>query len=209
LAVFGCSWAQGVGVIPADSFGAKLANLLNSTEYINYGIQGSSNSRSVLQLLKHISTPNVENSTAVFLVTTDARDCYIPNNGAIIDLGANFSSEQEQLKYLAQMSPRQLSFNLHRNILSMQTICRAYSIDDYYIVGWSDLDLDLPGIDSNKIYPKSCAQLFGYSGQYDYLNTPPNQYVDDKFHPSAQGHDAIAQTLYTWISKNQQSLKNP
>ena len=90
----------------------------------------------------------------------------------------------------------------------MQTICRTHSIDDYYIVGWSDLDLNLPGIDFSKIYPKTCAQLFGYSGQYDYLNTPSNQYVGDSFHPSEQGHDVIAQTLYTWISKNQQNLKN-
>lgn len=208
MAVFGCSWAQGVGVDPTNSFGAKLANLLNSTEYVNYGLQGSGNSRSVLQLLTHISTPNVKNSTAVFLITTDARDCSIAYDDTIIDLGANFSSEQEQREYLAQISPGQISFNLHRNILSMQTICRTHSIDDYYIVGWSDLDLDLPGIDSNKIYPKTCAQLFGYSGQDDFLNTPPNQYLRMCYHPSEQGHDVIAQTLYAWISKNQQSLKN-
>ena len=66
-------------------------------------------------------------------------------------------------------------------------------------MGWNDLNLMLPGVDANKIYPKSCVQLFGYSDQDDFLNSPPNQYCLKDQHPNEQGHELIAETLYDWI----------
>jgi len=71
LAVFGCSWTVGLGVLETDTFGARLANKLSATNFTNLGIQGSSNSRSVLQLLDYVKRTDipVENSIAVFLIT--------------------------------------------------------------------------------------------------------------------------------------------
>lgn len=88
-----------------------------------------------------------------------------------------------------------------KNVLTMQQICKHHQIKDYYIIGWSDIDLNFPGIDNSKIYPKTCAQLFGYTGQFNFLESPRNQYaVDDSKHPSELGHKLIAKKLYDWIS---------
>jgi hypothetical protein len=211
LAVFGCSWAVGEEVAPENTFGAKLAKKLNSTEYVNLGISSSSNSRSVLQLLRYIKLIKdtdipVEKSIAIFLITAPSRECAIIHHDQslleqehIIDIksGQKDAITQSWITHFSS-EPNQ-NFNLHKNILSMQAICRQYSIRDYYIVGWSDVDLKLPGIDATKIYHKSCVQLFGYKDQDDFLKNPPNHYVEKGRHPNELGHELIAQTLYNWI----------
>lgn len=210
LAVFGCSWTAGDEVPMENTFGAKLATKLNSTEYVNLGIPSSSNSRSVLQLLDYVNRSGIslENSIAVFLITTPARDCVIPHNyerdpGCIIDLTSSYADDPAltQSWVMHFSSDANVNFNLHKNVLSMQSICRQYGIRDYYMVGWSNVDLQLPGVDTAKIYDKSCVQMFGYKDQWDFLNGPPNHYVLPHYHPSELGHELIAQTLYNWITE--------
>ena len=213
LAVFGCSWAAGVGVLETDTFGSRLAAKLPTTNFTNLGIPGSGNSRAVLQLLEYIKCTDIpiENSIAVFLITTPFRECvitagYLNRPEHIIDLISDPTRTddvtQSWQKYF--LSETNANFNLHKNILSIQAICRQYNIRDYYIVGWSDIDVKLPGVDITKIYHKSCVQLFGYNDQWHYLKTPPdqyNQYLLTCGHPSQAGHELIAQTLHTWITK--------
>lgn len=211
LAVFGCSWAAGFGVSDSDTFGSRLAAKLPTTHFINLGIPGSSNSRSVLQLLEYVKRTDVpvENSIAVFLVTTSARECVITHDyprqpACVLDIHSGQPGKLVHSWERHFTSVANLNFNLHKNILSSQAICRQYSIRDYYIVGWSDIDLQLPGIDTTKIYHKSCVQLFGYHDQADYLTTPPNQYnqyLRECGHPSELGHELIAQTLHNWITE--------
>jgi hypothetical protein len=221
LAVFGCSWAVGTGVSPTDSFGARLSSKLSTTNFTNLGIEGSSNSRSVLQLLDYVNRTDisVENSIAVFLITTPARECVLLDNFRnpietktilrvedldgfkVVDLGVNPTDEisKNYIKHFASIST--LNFNLHKNVLSMQAICRQYKIQDYYMVGWSDVNLNLPGIDTNKIYHKSCLQLFEYEFPIDFSKRLPNQYLRNCGHPNELGHELIAQTLHDWIIK--------
>ena len=222
LAVFGCSWTAGVGVLATDTFGARLADKLSATNFTNLGIQGSSNSRSVLQLLDYVKRTDipVENSIAVFLITTPSRECILLdelhqpidetksifgvedlNSVKVVDLGVNQTDEisKNYIKHFASIST--LNFNLHKNVLSMQAICRQYNIRDYYIVGWDTVNLKLPGVDTAKIYYKSCAQLFGYEDLKDYVDRPPNQHVRVCGHPNELGHELIAQTLYNWITE--------
>ena len=208
LAVFGCSWTTGVGVLEIDSFGARLSNKLSTTNFTNLGINGSSNSRSVLQLLDYVKRTDIpiENSIAVFLITTPARECVIhqPDQlypGRVVDLISGQTDDRTQSWIMHFSSASNINFNLHKNVLSMQAICRQYKIQDYYIVGWSDVDLDLPGVNTDKIYHKSCVQLFGYNDQTHYMKTPPNQYLRICGHPSELGHELIAQTLHDWITK--------
>ncbi len=155
LAVFGCSWTVGLGVLETDTFGARLANKLSATNFTNLGIQGSSNSRSVLQLLDYVKRTDipVENSIAVFLITTPSRECILLDNlrqpidetksifgvedlasVKVVDLGVNQTDEisKNYIKHFTSIST--LNFNLHKNVLSMQAICRQYKIQDYYIV---------------------------------------------------------------------------
>jgi hypothetical protein len=214
VAVFGCSWTVGVGVLPTDTFGARLADKLSSTTFTNLGIQGSSNSRSVLQLLDYIKHKDisVENSIAVFLVTTSARECVIADPSRqcrtpIIDLTSGQTDDVTQSWITHFSSIPNINFILHKNILSMQSICRQYNIRDYYIVGWDQLVVDqliarkLPGVDTTKIYHKSCAQLFGYENLRDFAKRPSNQHVRMCGHPNELGHELIAQTLYNWITQ--------
>ncbi len=227
LAVFGCSWTVGLGVLETDTFGARLANKLSATNFTNLGIQGSSNSRSVLQLLDYVKRTDipVENSIAVFLITTPSRECILLDNlrqpidetksifgvedlasVKVVDLGVNQTDEisKNYIKHFTSIST--LNFNLHKNVLSMQAICRQYKIQDYYIVGWSDLDLNLPGIDTDKIYHKSCLQLFRYELPIYLMKKAPNQYLRECGHPNELGHELIAQTLHTWIT-NQNNVQ--
>ena len=208
LAVFGCSWTAGTGVSATDTFGARLADKLSITNFTNLGIEGSSNSRSVLQLLDYIKRTDIsaENSIAVFLITSPARECVITYHGEhhpdkIIDItsGQTDNLTQSWITYFSSLS--NINFNLHKNILSMQGICRQYKIQDYYILGWDSVDLNLPGIDTDKIYHKSCTQLFGFENLRDFANCPPNQHMRMCGHPNESGHKLIAQTLYNWITK--------
>ena len=214
LAVFGCSWTVGTGVLETDSFGARLADKLSATNFTNLGISGSSNSRSVLQLLDYIKRTDisVENSIAVFLITTSARECVIPEpdhhcTTPIIDIISGPTDDLTQSWITHFSSTPNTNFNLHKNILSMQGICRQYNIRDYYIVGWDQLVIDLlidaklPGVDTTKIYHKSCTKLFGYKNLRDFAKRPPNQHVRMCGHPNELGHELIAQTLYNWITK--------
>ena len=211
LAVFGCSWAEGIGVLPQNTFGARLAGKLSATNFTNLGIQGSSNSRSVLQLLDYVKRTDipVENSIAVFLITAPARECVImhdtspfaPHYNRVVDLrsGQVEDVSQSWVKHFSDQA--NLDFVLHKNILSMQGICRQYKIQDYYIVGWDNVDLNLPGIDTDKIYHKSCLQLFRYELPLYLMNKEPNQYLRTCGHPNELGHELIAQTLYNWINE--------
>jgi hypothetical protein len=212
LAVFGCSWTAGTGVAPTDTFGARLSDKLSTTNFTNLGVEGSSNSRSVLQLLEYVNRTDipVENSIAVFLITAPSRECvidhhdmnYSADNIINITSGQTDALTQSWITHFASIPT--INFNLHKNILSMQAICRQYKIRDYYIVGWIDMDLNLPGIDITKVYHESCVQLFGYNDQWHYLKTPHdqyNQYLRTCGHPSELGHELIAQTLHDWIIK--------
>ena len=207
LAVFGCSWTSGPGLFKyQNTFGQQLAEKLGSTEFVNLGLEGSSNSRSVLHLIDYVKRTDLEikNSTAVFLITTPSRDCVFDRDTKnILDLrsGNKDKFTVSWLKYFCAAETE--NFLLHRNILSMQAICRQYHIKDYYMAAWSDIDFNLPGVDTNKIYPQSCVQLFGYKNTWEYLDNDPNQYIrPDGGHPNDLGNQIIAQTLYNWISTN-------
>jgi hypothetical protein len=177
----------------------------------------------VLQLLDYVKRTDIdiENSIAVFLITTPARECILLDKlrqpvdttksifdvddldgFTVVDLRSGQTDElsQNYVKHFTSIST--LNFNLHKNVLSMQAICRQYKIQDYYIVGWSDLDLNLPGIDTDKIYHKSCSQLFGFKNLTDFSN----QYLRICGHPNELGHELIAQTLHTWIT-NQNNVQ--
>ena len=205
LVVFGCSWAVGIGVEYPDTFGYKLSRKLGSSTYTNMGIQGSSNSRSVLQLLEYIKRTDIEllNSVAVFLITTPARDCTIvfKENSpySIQDLHSSKSTIESQCYVSYFSSEPNLNFNFHKNLLSMQSICRAYGIKDYYIDAWSNSNFDLPGVDTSKIFSKSCIELFDFQNTRHYLDTYPNRYTRICGHPSEQGHQLIADTLHEWL----------
>ena len=207
LVVFGDSWVTGVGLgqppdeISPHAFGSQLSVMLDTSQFVNCGIPGSSNSRTVLELLKYAKQmPPADHQIAIFFITAPERSCVISCEGNIINLhsGNNTMLYKTYLEYFSSFE--QLNFECFKNILAMQQICKHYKIDDYYISGWSYIDLDFPGIDQSKFYPKTCAQLIGYKTVDDFIKLPRNEYVvDDSKHPSIAGHRIIAKALYDFI----------
>jgi len=206
LVVFGDSWVTGVGLgqppdeISNHAFGSQLAQMLEVSQFTNCGIAGSSNSRTVLELLQYVKQMQANDTIAVFFITTPARSCVISHEGHIIDLQSGNNTLLGKIYVEHFSSTQQLSFECLKNIIAMQQISKYYGINDYYIVGWSDVDLNLPGIDLSKVYPKTCAQLLGYRNAQDFIQAPRNgNVIDDSKHPSIIGHQIIAQALYDFI----------
>jgi hypothetical protein len=208
LVVFGCSWAYGTGVTPKHCFGSVLSEIIGSTQYTNCGIPGSSNSRSVLELLEYIEKNNseVNGHIAIFSITTAWRTSLIYNNGTILDIIDKEVADPLIKIWIDKFrSEKNLQYELHKNILSMQQICRHHGIKDYYIKAWENPNLNLSGINQSRIFPKTCVDLFGYKDTEQYIKNwdkGNNPYVLSCGHPSIEGHKKIAQTLYNWIKED-------
>jgi hypothetical protein len=204
LITFGCSWAFGFGVEPDQAFGAILSRELN-VSFVNLASPGSSNSRSLLELLKYSKNNAVGNSLAVFSITTHTRECVIDHNNSLYDIRwkSNLpvksadSVDAAYMKYFSSV-PNTM-FNLHKNILAIQTACRVLNIKDFYVSAWDDYDFNFPGIDKEKIYPISCARMFGYRDQHEYISNLPSRYTLACGHPNVDGHQLIAENLKKWI----------
>lgn len=208
LVVFGCSWACGVGVVPNQSFGNRLSTMLGSSQFTNCAIPGSSNNRSVLELLEYIRINdfNVKNHVAVFCITTAWRTALIKKDKTILDIiDKKDRTDPVSKTWIAEFSGTdQVKFELHKNIICMQQICRHYQMNDFYIKAWEDLGSNFPGIDQTKIYPDTCISLFNYKDTLEYCNdyinkTINNPYILNCGHPSIAGHIKIAEVLYDWM----------
>jgi hypothetical protein len=210
LVTFGDSWPYGTGLnfIIENPFGKILAELLQIKNYMNCAVPASSNDRTVLELLEYVKgNTSVKNHLAVFFITTPTRKLAIQHNNTFVDINLKFTDmskiknqntiDKIYYKYLYSLPQEQ--FDLQRNILSLQRICSQLEIRDFYIVGWSDIKLDCPGIDNTKIYKQTCTQILGYKNQKDYLENNPNQYLLPCRHPNQKGHQLIAEHLYHWI----------
>jgi hypothetical protein len=204
LAVFGDSWTAGFGLAQNESpYGQLLSQSLEIKNYYNGGLCGTSVSRLLLQLFDYTALhKTVKNHIVVFFITSPGRSMVIDNKNKIIDINrkpANSQTALDDVYYNYFNSEFMEQFELTRNILALQQFCSQTQIQDYYIVGWNDLQFDCVGINKQKIYPKSCVQLFGYPDQKDYIKDLPNQYILSCRHPNQQGHTLIADVLYNWI----------
>ena len=215
LLVFGCSWAVGYPLPPEQAFGYLLAQQLKIKNYVNLAIQGSSNHRSVLQLLDYtkLHQANMSDHIAVFSLTTLARGAVIDHQGKVIDLRVQGPEDDRSIikNWLADWSSlQQISHEHHKNIMAMQQICKHYGILDFYVQTWHDFDHNLPGIDQSRILPQMWIQLLGYQNQSDYLKNYKkgnNVHMLTDTHPSAAGHAVLADALYTMIRSEMTSIK--
>jgi len=205
LVVFGCSWAEGVGVNPDQTFGYLLSGMLNSTKFKNYGIQGTSNHRSIMQLMNYAENNKfqISNHVAIFSITTAFRSAVIGRSGIVVDLISNLNNTAILKSWLEHFSSTpQMNHELYKNIIVMQQLCKHYQVNDFYIKAWEEQNLDLPGIDQSKIYPKTCVELFGYANTAEFLvdsdGPRKNPYIGGR-HPNKLGHELIANNLYDWM----------
>jgi hypothetical protein len=209
LLSFGDSWPYGIGLLPGEkSFAKLLSEFLNTYYFKNFASPGASNDNSVRELMQHLehsSTP-LDDTIALFFITTPGRSMLISQQKQIINLNmipadsTDSSTDLNKIYYTYFNTVPQENFNLHRNILSLQKICQQKMIKDFYIVGWSDLDLNCAGIDQTKIYPQTCIQILGFQNYNNYyFEDIRDQYLLPCRHPNQKGHQLIAEHLYHWI----------
>jgi hypothetical protein len=210
LLVFGDSWPHGFGLNPDQkTFGQLLAESMNIKNFKNFAIPGTSNSRNLWELMQVLDSIEVTSTTlAVFFITAPGRNMFVQWDNKIIDINMTHTNIDDivnpvtlnEIYYKYLHSGANEEFDLKRNILALQRICEQKQIKDFYIAGWNELNFDCPGIDNNKIYKQTCAQILGYKNQQDYLTSEPNQYCLFCKHPNQEGHKLIADTLFTWIN---------
>ena len=205
LLTFGCSWScpvdlnidnAGQEVKEHQVWGHLLSEALRCQTYHNLAIQGSGIDRAFLQLSNFVKNFKVDldGSLAVFQLTSSDRKCFLFDHGNFVaDLryGNGDKLSQDYYKYFYSEANR--DFDLYKNILSIQSLCRCYGIQDYYIRGWGAMNFDHPGIDQSRIYSQSFVDLFDSHGSH-------NQYLLNCGHPNAAGHALVAKTLHAWIT---------
>lgn len=208
LAVFGCSWTKSFVNIRdpmlslGQSIGEVLSAKLGSSIYVDMGIEGASNTRSVLQLLDYVKRQDlqIKGSIAVFLLTAKERNCTILDDGSVVDFQIfepHTPMTEAYYKYFSSVN--NLNFDLQKNILAMQAICRAYFIRDYYVGTWHDETYDFYGVEMTKIYPKTCIQMLGLKNHSEYAKSIPSKFILQCGHPNRFGNEIIANELHQWI----------
>lgn len=207
LVTFGDSWPCGAELSPFEKpYGAVLAALLE-LDFENHAQDATSNEHMILQLKRYIDSPGfTKNTVAVFFITSPARACLIDFDGTEIEIYPRADPAENpraRAWYKFFHTPQQDEFRTNLVILALQKMCDHYGIKDYYIIGWSDILLHYPGIDRSKVYIKTCAELFGASGEHEFSLASSNQYVQpNQCHPNQSGHNLIAETLAEWIKNN-------
>lgn len=221
LLIFGDSWAYGAELDPNlrlhDNYGAQLGTMLGVDSVENLAETGSSIAHLQLQfnnaIAKFCDDIDKQRSrfTAVFFLTGQQRHLFFDEDGEFAFLSPNgptvrpgqktasdlfYKINEYYYKYI--QSDQADVVTLNTNLLALQTRCKYYGIDDYYVSGWEKLTL-WPEVNADKIWKQGqshCAELF----DVENLQFEQNNYVwPNNTHPNKQGHELIAQTLYNFI----------
>jgi len=208
LVTFGDSWPAGAELKDkTQSFGHLLAKMLNISLYENWAISATSNDRMILQLKKYIqehTTPT--NHIAIFFITSVSRHLHLDLDNKIKEMKVppDWKSEADPLVsnwYRYFHNNEYDNFNLYKTFLSLQRICEQYHIQDYYVSGWTNFDFEMPGVDTKKIFPKTCIEMFGGKNAIEFHDFDKNPYIYPNIsHPNEQGHALIAKNVYQWIT---------
>ena len=210
LVTFGDSWPAGAELEDrTQAFGHLLAKMSNASVYKNCAIDATSNDRMILQLQEYIrDTASVTDHVAIFFITSPSRHLHLDykNNIKELKVPPDYRTESDPVVanwYRYFHSDPSDYFNLYKLLLSLQRICEQYQIRDYYISGWTNLNFFKKplGVDTKKIFPRTCTKMFGLKNQIEFDNIGQNQYIyPNASHPNEQGHLLIANSLYKWIT---------
>lgn len=204
LALFGDSWTVGDELNPDEkTYGELLANMLGYT-YQNHGVSGASNDEIFLQLQNYCKNLDRNNhqTTAIILITSPLRSLYIDDDVCYQLFPRADKSDGDRnyyyFKYFQSLQQEKLRLELCLNAL--HNLCNQYNINDYYAIGWADIDLTAAGICKDKFLSKTCAELFDAPAEHEFTNARDNKYIyPNNCHPNQLGHQLIAESLYKWI----------
>lgn len=215
LVVFGDSTTRGSELTPQDqSYGELLKDRFGFESIFNYGCPASGPQHLVIQFknfLKQTPADTLDQYLAIFWIGgVDRAMIYnrewmflTPTGGfAMADKPfANVANEQ-YFKYF--YSQELAEFNLNTSLITLQSMCKQYSISDYYLPGWQSFNC-WPEVNLDRVYAQgkqSFYDLFGLSDPiYTVEKSKLNVYIRPNLsHPNQLGHQLIADTAYKYIS---------
>ena len=219
--VCGDSWSNGAELQENEqTFGSLLAKKLNANLY-NLSVDASSIPHLILQLKKAIAQCDLTKPTkALFFLTSPDRDViwsdtlpkgtgfkltHPPPHARLEEIFLNPNDTLHQHWYQTYHSDQLANFRCNTSLIVLQSLCRHYNIQDYYVWGWNKFDLWVE-VDSSKFYNNAKSRVF------DFFTNDKNCYPSLNFnatckyiwpnggHPNQLGHELIADMLFPWIS---------
>jgi hypothetical protein len=206
LLIFGDSWPSGEELVPGEQpYGELLYSRIGCDCIKPFSVPATSIPHLVLQLNSALEQ-DVAGSKAVFFLTGVDRDLIWVNNKPK-ELCPSVSDDAQW--YATYNSPELTQYRINTTLIALQSICKKYDIEDYYIWGWDTVEL-WPSVDSSKFYHNTIADEFisntklpaalpANFHKFSYIsnNTP---YIRPKMcHPNQLGHQLIADILAKWI----------
>lgn len=200
---FGDSWPAGAELNADEKpFGALIADALN-LKFTNFAQQGTSIDHMVLQLQQAIDL-KYKNCLAIFFLTECSRTiCFNDNGRPQNSLKTNY--DENYIRYL--YNDHLGHFRANVALLTLQSMCKAAGITDYYIHGWTKFPITLTGIDRSKIFDGgTCLNLFKIydtdpTDDPEFINYDYNHFIKPNVcHPNQLGHKKIANELLSWIN---------
>lgn len=189
---FGDSWAHGSEAGYSHRYCDIIANYFAAT-LLDYSEPSTSCARMILQMqdfLSHAYDPR-QQYRALFFVTAEQRQLLFRESGAPREMHVNQEPEYYSKFYAARLG----QMTLNTTIITLQTMCRRYSIQDHYMLGWQYPVL-WPEVDTARFYAG------GKINALDIIVDPSSQCAIHKVdpahpgfvngHPSRAGHAAVA-----------------
>lgn len=206
FAIFGDSWPYGVDLNSEEiPFGKILATKLNFN-YHCYAEPGTSIEHMILQLHRCLSKQKGHNTVALFCLTESSRSLYFdptPQTTSVMWNGPDPSDIVSTNYYKYIHSDKLDYFRLHQSVVTLQTICKEFKIQDYYVSSFAPINWDiisLRGLNRTKFYKQGTETFLDFFG-CDFVD-PNNEYFlgSASTHPNQKGHELIAEKLLPWIN---------
>jgi hypothetical protein len=205
LLTFGDSWPQGGELGPGRPYGDILKDIGGYDQLYNYGSAGASNEDMLYQFRQYLDEDRRTDdiTTAVFFLTNPARTAHYPR---FFDWGQSATTVLKQL-HTHFNRPEHEVLRSTTTVITLQSWCKHYNIDDYYFAGWVRYLQWHEGVVLDKIWRQGRETAGDWFGASDHngehlVNVKENVYIKPNFaHPNQLGHQFIAEKLHKWISK--------
>jgi hypothetical protein len=222
LLVFGDSWPAAVKIEDKSlSFPSLIAKQLNY-KLANLAEPATSIEHAVMALLHFLENSYVPNNqyTILFCLTDPSRNMvWEPNNDFIPDskefwapscftreLQINNDRDISKMYFKHIHSNRYELYNYFKNLIFVKSLCQQFNINLFFVNNFNHQKMSFNLLSDVKIYDKTLreiCQVDNYSESNRQTHSAiyiKNIHLDGSGHPTAQGHQLIAETLSAWIT---------
>lgn len=221
LIVCGDSWSNGAELATGEeNFGQLLSKRLDATLY-NQSADASSIPHLVIQLKTAVKQCDLTQPTkALFFLTSPDRDLiwsellhkgtgftktHPPPHAKPEEIFLNPNDPLHKHWYVKYHSRELSDFRCNTSLIALQSICKHYQIQDYYIWGWEKFEM-WPEVERDKFYNHGKTRVFDFFSHNSDIYPNPEfnsicKYIwPNGSHPNQLGHQVIADMLYPWIA---------